>query len=462
MGYHAGPRRVAAKTLLELVVVLGIIGVLLGLLVPVLHKAYQAATRLEQAAGRRKPNILIIITDDQGYHDVGFHGLKDFSTPHLDSLARNGVVCTQAYVTGSVCAPSRAGLMTGRYQNRFGFESLPPPGNPNAGLPEEEITLASLLRKAGYKTGAVGKWHLGRNAARFHPNLRGFRQFFGFLDAQHDYFNYGGPDPIQHNGEPVTGTEYLTHAFTRQAVSFIDRHADDPFFLYLAYNAPHTPSQAPQEYLDRFQHIEDPRRRSYAAMMTALDDGVGEVLRALHRQHVDRDTLIFYLSDHGGPLTRLGPNGADNTPLFGEKTQLYEGGVRVPFVVQWRRRLPRRETFDSPVIALDIFATAAAAAGVELPGDRVYDGVNLLPHLSGDNRDPPHDLLFWRQGGGRDFAARGSRYKIVRHNNGPVQLFDLRNDPGETTDLAAERPRDAARLLGAYQRWDAQMVPPLW
>lgn len=452
--------RVVAKTLLEFVVVLGILGVLLTLTWSVLHKAFQAANRLEAAAARRQPNVLLIIADDQGYHDVGFHGVKDFATPHIDSLARNGVVCTQGYVTCSVCSPSRAGLLTGRYQTRFGHENLP--NGPNAGLPVEEITLGTLLQNAGYKTAALGKWHLGTNRQLFHPNVRGFRQFFGFLGAQHDYFNYGGGDPIQYNGQPVQGNQYLTHALTDRAVSFIDQYANQPFFLYLAYNSPHAPNQAPEEYLERFAHIKDPRRRSYAAMMTALDDGIGRVLHTLRRHELDKDTLIFYLSDNGGPLTLLGPNGSDNTPLFGQKTQLYDGGVRVPFVVQWRRRLPQGTTYDHPVIALDLFTTALAAAGVKPPSDRIIDGVNLVPYFSGDKAAPPHEYLYWRQGGGRDFAVRDARYKLVRMNNGPVQLFDLQSKLGETYDIAAEQPKEFSRLLKVYNKWDAQMVPPRW
>lgn len=455
-------RRIAGKSLLELILVVGILGALLGLVVPVLHRAYKAASRLEQGAGRRQPNIIIIMTDDQGYHDVGFHGVKDIPTPNLDSIARNGAMCTQAYVTCSVCAPARAGLITGRYQNRFGFENLPSGGNPNAGLAVEEITLATLLSGAGYKTAALGKWHLGRNRWLFHPNVRGFRQFFGFLDAQHDFYNYGGNDPIEENGQPVQGNQYLTQAITERAISFIERYTTEPFFLYLPYNAPHVPSQAPQEYLERFAHLEPPLRRSYAAMLSVVDDGVGSILQTLRKHDLERDTLLFYLSDHGGPLTQLGPNGSSNYPLVGQKTQLFDGGIRVPFAMQWPRRIPKGLVYEQPVISLDIFATAAAAAGARLPHDRVYDGVDLVPYLNDEIPTPPHHHLFWRQGGGRDFAARGPRYKIVRHNNGPVQLFDLLSKAGETENLAADMPRQVTQLLKAYQRWEAQMVAPRW
>jgi arylsulfatase A-like enzyme len=412
------------------------------------------------------PNILIILTDDQGYHDVGFHGVTDIPTPNIDSLAQNGVQCSNAYITCSVCSPSRAGLLTGRYQNRFGHENLPPPNAPNAGLPVGELTLGDLLGNVGYQTGAVGKWHLGVNSQLFHPNIRGFSQFFGFLDAQHDYFNYGGPDPIQYNGTPVPPGPYLTTAFTSQAVSFIQQNADVPFFLYLAFNSVHAPNQAPQSYLDRFANIADPLRQGYAAKLSAMDDGIGQVLDTLRELNLEQNTLIFFSTDNGGPLTNLfpysTPNGANDSPLRGQKGQLYEGGIRTPFVVQWKGHLPGGTTYDYPVISLDIVATAMAAAGATLPNDRVYDGVNLLPYLSGANTDPPHQMLFWRQGGGTDFAARDLRYKLVQEQNGPLQLFDLQEDGSETNDLAPGQPNKVARLLRAYMLWQSQMVPPLW
>jgi arylsulfatase A-like enzyme len=459
---HPLTRSSAGRSLIELILVVGLIAILLGLTLSGAHKAHQAYTRTEQSAGRPRPNIVIILTDDQGYHDVGFHGLQGIPTPHMDSLARDGVRCSAGYVTCSVCSPSRAGLLTGRYQTRFGHENLPPPNNPQAGLPVGEITLASLLRDAGYHTAVIGKWHLGVNPTLFHPNLRGFDRFFGFLDAQHDYINYGGPDPIQRNGQPVPQGGFLTYALTNQAVSFIHRHADEPFFLYLTYNSVHVPNQAPQDYLDLFPNISDPLRRGYAARLSSMDDGIGLVLDTLRQLHLDRDTLVFFLTDNGGPLTMLGPNGADNTPLGGEKNTLYEGGIRVPFVVRWKGRLPHGTVYDHPVISLDIFATALAAARVHPPSDRVYDGVNLLPHLRGEERGRPHEMLFWRQYGGQNLAVRGPRYKLVRNNNGPLQLFDLQHDIGESNDLAGQLPNEMTRLQQAYAGWEAQMIPPLW
>jgi arylsulfatase A-like enzyme len=222
------------------------------------------------------------------------------------------------------------------------------------------------------------------------------------------------------------------------------------------------PNQAPQEYLDQFASITDPLRRGYAAKLSSMDDGIGRVLDTLRRLNLDRDTLVFFLTDNGGPITMLGPNGADNTPLHGEKNTLYEGGIRVPFVVRWTGRLPRGGVYDHPVISLDIFATALAAAGVRPPHDRVYDGVNLLPHLRGEERGRPHEMLYWRQFGGQNLAVRGPRYKLVRDNNGPLQLFDLTHDLSESNDLAGRLPNEVARLRSAYQQWSSQMIPPLW
>ena len=272
------------------------------------------------------------------------------------------------------------------------------------------------------------------------------------------------PQPIQRNGVPVPQGEYLTFALTSEAVSFIEQNSVAPFFLYLAYNAPHIPLQPPPGYLDRFAHIPNPMCRTYAAMLTALDEGVGQVMDTLRRLDLEEDTLVFFHSDNGGPLTQagIGPNGSRNTPLRGEKNGFYEGGIRVPFVVQWPGYLEGGTTYDYPVNSLDIFPTALAAAGVPLPDDRVYDGVNLLPHLSGDEADPPHQFLYWRQQGGVDFAVRDLRYKLVRHENGPVELFDLQADVGETTNIIRSRRLEYSRLLEAFFNWNSQMVPPLW
>jgi arylsulfatase A-like enzyme len=411
-----------------------------------------------------KPNILVILADDLGYADVGFQGCKDIPTPHLDALARGGVRCTNGYVSHPFCSPTRAGLMTGRYQQRFGHENNPAylPDDPKVGLPVDQVTLAQVLKAAGYATGGVGKWHLGAHP-KFHPTARGFDEWFGFAGGGHVYLPNakGGREytiPLQRNRRNVDEKEYLTDAFSREAAAFINRHKGRPWFLYLAYNAVHTPLQAPPRYLDRVKHIPDETRRKYAALAVALDDGVGRVLKTLRAQGLERKTLVFFLSDNGGPVR---VTHSSNGPLRGHKGQVFEGGIRVPFVVAWPGRLPAGKTFDEPVCSLDVFATAAALAGARVPADRKMDGVNLLPHLRGEAKAPPHERLFWRAGGGAQFAVREGRYKLA-HAGGKDQLFDLAADVGETKDLAAAKPDVTARLRKAYQQWNSELVPPLW
>jgi len=417
------------------------------------------------AAPPRRPNIIVILTDDQGYADVGFHGCRDIPTPHLDSLAHSGVRFTNGYVSHAFCSPTRAGLMTGRYQQRYGHENNPiyNPRDEVAGLPLEEVTLPQVLSQAGYATGLVGKWHLGA-APPLHPLRRGFREMYGFLGGGHDYFKTQMEGeareyliPIQRDGRPEPLTDYLTDALSREAVAFIRRHRADPFFLYLTYNAPHTPQQVTEKYLSRFTGIQDERRRNYAAMLSAVDDGVGQVLATLRELELDSETLVFYLSDNGGPTA---VNGSRNDPLRGAKGAPFEGGIHVPFVARWPGRLPKGKVSHDPVISLDIFPTSVAAAGVKPPTGRRLDGVNLLPHLAGKAGAPPHGRLYWRQGGGTAFAIREGRYKLVKPAAGAVQVYDLEADIGESRDLAAERPELRDRMLQAWEAWDRELIPP--
>ncbi len=415
-----------------------------------------AASRLLAAeAAARKPNVLVIVADDLGYADIGFHGCKDIPTPHLDSIARNGVRFTDGYVCASMCSPSRAGLLTGRYPQRFGHEFNP---GPRGGLPTSEITLANLLKSQGYATGLVGKWHLG-SEVKFRPRHRGFDEFFGFLLATHSYVKHA-PAKLRslfRDGQAVHEAEYLTDAFAREATDFITRHRSEPFFLYLAFNAVHGGPQATPKYLERFAHIADAQRRLYAAVLSAMDDAVGAVLAKLREAGLVEDTLVFFLNDNGGPT-----DGAiyRNDPLRGTKGTLYEGGIRVPFAVQWKGRLPAGKTYSHPVISLDIFATAAAAAGAALPRDHATDGVNLLPHLRGERPLPPHDALYWRFGSVA--ATRRGTWKLVRVADRPAELYDLARDVGETRDLARAQPEAAAELARALARWDGELSPPRW
>src|SRR6266480_1418193 len=411
-----------------------------------------------------QPNIVIILADDLRYGDVGFNRCPDYPTPNIDSLTINGVSCSNGYVTHPFCSPSRAGLITGRYQQRFGHENQPEDdsSNPRLGLPIQELLLPQMLKPAGYVCGLIGKWHLGL-APNMRPNQRGFDEFFGFLPAANVYFNA----TLRRNDTLVSEQTYLTDAFTREGVSFINRHATEPFFLFLSYNAVHSPYDTPpQTYMDRVANISDPSRRVYAAMATALDDGVGQVLQTLQAQNLLNKTLIFFLSDNGAPQATF----TRNYPLRGYKFTDYEGGIRVPFAVQWTGRLPAGMAYNQPVSALDIVPTVAAAAGVSLPTDRVYDGINLLPYLTRQQVAPPR-TLYWRWFGlgsdgpqgsqGTIYAVRKDSLKVVKQGSSPA-LYNLVTDIGESTDLAPSRPGDLASLTQLYGLWETEMIAPLW
>ncbi|MEY3829580.1 MAG: hypothetical protein RL636_1281, partial [Verrucomicrobiota bacterium] len=319
-------------------------------------------------AAADRPNILLIVGDDMGYADVGFHGCKDIPTPHLDALAAAGVRCTQGYVTGPYCSPTRAALLTGRQQNRFGHEYNP---NGNNGLPLTETTLPERLAKAGYATGMVGKWHLGAKPEQT-PTRRGFTEFFGFLGGAHSYFNTGG---ILRGAEPVKEMDYTTDAFGREASAFVRAHKDKPWFLYLAFNAVHTPMDATDARLAKFASITDKKRRTYAAMMSALDDNVGRVRQALKESGQEERTLIFFISDNGGPVMNgTTTNGSSNAPLRGSKRTTLEGGIRVPFLVAWPGQV-KPAVYESPVVQLDLHATALAAAGISVGPEAKLEGV---------------------------------------------------------------------------------------
>lgn len=429
------------------------------------------ADAVAQQPSARRPNIVILLADDLGYADVGFHGCKDIPTPRIDQLAAESVRCTNGYVSGPYCSPTRAGLLTGRYQQRFGHEFNPGGArqDANVGLPTGETTIADRFKSAGYVTGLVGKWHLG-TAAKFHPQRRGFDEFFGFLGGAHSYFP-GQGEPIYRGSEVVEEDEYLTDALAREAVAFIDRHQQEPFFLYLAFNAVHTPLHATDKRLKRFESIPDRTRRTYAAMLVAMDEAVGKVLDKLESAGLEKNTLVFFFSDNGGPvMPTTAVNGSSNAPLRGSKRTTLEGGIRVPFVVRWPDKLPAGKTYDQPIIQLDVLPTALAAAGIDLPPDAKFDGVNLLPYLSGENQSPPHDTLYWRFG--QQTAIRQGNWKLVRYDAtadgaarrsvaGP-KLYNLADDIGEASDLAERMPDKVKELETAWGAWAAQLAKPLW
>jgi arylsulfatase A-like enzyme len=434
------------------------------------------------AADAGKPNVIVIVADDMGYADVGVNGCRDIPTPHIDSLAKNGVRCSQGYVSHPYCSPTRAGLLTGRYQQRFGHEFNPGPpaeGNVESGLPTTETTFADRMKAAGYATGLVGKWHLG-HGEKFHPLARGFDEFFGFLGGAHSYLRSGtGRNAIFRGREEVQEKEYLTDAFAREGVAFIERHKGEPFFLYWAFNAVHGPLEATEKYRGRFPEIQDEKRRTYAAMLSAMDENIGKVLDSLRAAKLEEDTLIFFVSDNGGPEP---VNASDNGPFRGVKGTSWEGGIHVPFIVQWKGHLPAGTVYERPVVQLDFLPTALAAAGVDAKPEWKLDGVNLLPYLRGEKAAAPHESLYWRFGG--QMAIRRGDWKLVKAAPGKgrgeprdrtqadwrrdkatvegAMLFNLKTDPGEQTDLSAEHPEKVKELAAAWQSWNKELADPLW
>jgi arylsulfatase A-like enzyme len=420
------------------------------------------AALLHTQAAETKPNILFIVGDDMGYADVGFHKCKDIPTPNLDALAADGVRFTSGYVTGPYCSPTRAGLLTGRYQTRFGHEFNP--GGGKSGLPLTESTIADRLKAAGYKTGLVGKWHLG-SLEEMHPQKRGFEEFYGFLGGAHSYFNAGG---IMRGTKQVDELDYTTDAFGREAVAFVEKHKSEPWFLYLAFNAVHTPMNATDDRLAKFPNVEDKQRRTYDAMMLAMDENIGKVRKALAATGQEKRTFICFISDNGGPTMKgVTVNGSKNAPLRGSKRTTLEGGVRVPFLVVWPEHI-KPAVYEKPVIQLDLHATALAIAGVAPKAEWKLDGVNLLPFLTGKEKNTPHEALYWRFG--EQMAIRMGDYKLVRYDlaaedskgTSAVKLYDLGKDIGETKDLAATMPDKAKEMQTAWAEWDKSNVKPLW
>jgi arylsulfatase A-like enzyme len=402
----------------------------------------------------RRPNILLLFADDLGYASISAYGC-DIPTPNIDSIAKNGVRFTNGYVSCPVCSPTRAGLMTGRYQQRFGHEFNPGPAeqaDADFGLPLTETTLPQRLKSLGYHTAMVGKWHLGYQP-QYHPLKRGFDEFFGFLGGAHPYLPMAGrANAILRGTEPVRESEYLTDAFAREALAFLDRPHEKPFFLYLAFNAVHNPLQATEKYLGRFPNISDTRRRTWAAMLSAMDDAVGRVLAK-----VPQDTLIFFISDNGGPTAATTSR---NDPLRGVKGQTYEGGIRVPFLMQWRGHLPVGKTYDQPAIALDVLPTCVAAAGGSIPPDARLDGVNLLPYLTGSSKGAPHETLYWRSG--QQGAARRGDWKLVVQPDSGGELYNLAKDISESQNLATSNKEKHQELRSAYDAWTRTLMEPRW
>ena len=466
-----------------------------------------------RAPGKRPPNIVLILADDLGWNDLTFAGGGvaggSVPTPHIDSIAREGVSFTRGYSAHSTCAPSRAAIMSGRYGTRFGFEFTPTPPFMSAmigriadslpgrlrkvyrrpgefenipfgdmGMPASEVTLAELLKQADYRTLHIGKWHLGRSNGMA-PQDQGFDE--SLLMASGLYLSEDDPDVVNskqdfdpidrflwralrwaaswNGGDAFEPGGYLTDYYTDEAIRAIEANKDRPFFLYLAHWAPHTPLQATRADYDALSHIEDHRLRVYAAMIRALDRGVGRVLAALQANGLDDNTLVFFTSDNGGAHYIGLPE--VNQPYRGWKITFFEGGIHVPYFLKWPGRLSAGQTYDAPVHGFDIYATAAAAAGVPVPGDRKIDGVDLVPHVTGQRGDAPHPQLFWRAGHYQTALVDGWKLQ-VSERPGTTWLFDLDQDPTEQHNLADREPERVAALRAALAAHNAEQPPPAW
>lgn len=431
------------------------------------------------------PNIILILADDMGYGDLGFTGSEHLRTPHLDALAESGVFCEQGYVCSSVCSPSRAGLLTGRDPRRFGYQgnlnksdSSYPTRPELLGLPPGELTLGDHLKNAGYATALIGKWHQGIGEG-FHPNERGFDYFCGILGGSHSYFPTRGRHSIERNGTPVTefSNDYLTDFFTDESLSWMKQQtaAKKPWFVFLSYNAPHGPMHATDEDISLFENIKDEKRRIYAAMMWALDRGVGQIRDWLSDCGELENTLIVFFSDNGGP-----PNNASWNGVFsGGKGCLKEGGIRVPMIWSWPETLPEKTRYTSPASALDLLPTFLAAARSEpLParkrlnhedkGNHInyakrygdYEGINILPLLKGE-AEPQNRTLYWRLQG--QAVVLDGDDKLCRLSHRPAQLFNPVKDPSELSDLAFTANKRFLELFRKLSDWEITLpTDPLW
>jgi len=448
----------------------------------------------------KPPNIIVFIADDLGYGDTGVYGSKFIKTPHIDQLAADGVRLTDAYVAAAVCSPSRAGLYTGRSQPRFGYDYNPTGDDTVLGLPTDERTLGNLMNDAGYATGLVGKWHLGKSE-QHHPMSRGFDEYYGILSGGSTYIDstldgvQSWPNPDSPTQRPdasavfdgrqqIEVEEYLTDVFAEEAVDYIARHKDEPFFLMLTPNAPHTPLQSTDEYYDRYPDIKEEGKRIFAAMVSSVDDYVGDVVAELKKHNIEDNTLMVFFSDNGC-IAYMSEPICTNEPLSGSKRYHLEGGVRVPFIYKWPARLPKGQVYSQPVTSLDLYSTMAAAAGVD---ERTQDSVDLTPYLAGDNTEVPHEFLFWRAK--PNMSVRWGKWKMWKVNksdqplsamtlsglrlpeiefpqdspNGQLTvLYDLSADIGEQTNVADQHPDVVERLETELANWDAELADEtLW
>ena len=414
-------------------------------------------TQKNKNLNKLKPNIIVILIDDAGYVDFGFMGSKDLETPEIDKLAKSGVIFTDAHVSSTVCAPSRAGIISGKYQQRFGFEAnhTGDDSSGDLGLGDSIPTIATVFKQNNYKTIALGKWHLGATESD-HPNNRGFDEFYGFLAGARSYFPMTNPSKehmLQHNSKRVKFDGYLTDVLGDYSIKFIEENKKEPFFMYLAYNAVHTPMHAKKEHLEKY--INHPRQK-LAAMTWSLDENVGKLTKKLKDLNLLDNTLIYFLSDNGGAKN----NTSNNGHLKGWKGNKFEGGHRVPFVMSWPKQIEANQKFDGLTSSLDIFTTSIAAAGVKQNKDLQLDGTNLMPFVKKEKIGNPHTDLYWRKL--EESGARYNNLKLVKLKDYGSVLYNLSNDISETKDLSNLDPQNLQLLNSNLSKWEDKMMLPLW
>ncbi|WP_372772799.1 sulfatase-like hydrolase/transferase [Mangrovibacterium sp.] len=417
-------------------------------------------------AQQPKPNFIIILADDLGFGDLSLNGSSQIPTPNIDRLAQQGVNFTNGYVSGPVCSPSRAGIITGRNQVSFGHDNNLAEVQPGFdeqynGLPLTETTIASRLKSLGYTTGLIGKWHLG-NRAQFHPLKRGFDEYWGYTGGGHDYF-VSKPDgegyecPIECNYKTPEPLTYITDDKGSECIQFIERHKKEPFFLLASFNAPHAPMQATADDLRLFDHIKEAKRRNYCAMVHRLDVNVGRIMQALNEQGLAENTLVVFLSDNGGPCDQ---NESINAPFNGQKGILLEGGIHVPFIMQWKGELPAGTSYENPVWSLDLAASFFELAGGTVTENVQFDGVNLMPFLLNEKSGQPHQTINWRFT--ISAAIREGNWKLVRLPDRLPLLFDLSTDISEQNNVALQNIDITESLLKKLGHWDVAQPHPVF
>lgn len=422
-----------------------------------------AASAAAVAQTPAKPNVLVFLVDDMGYGDIGSYGVTDIRTPHLDRFAKQGVRFVNSYSNGPVCTPTRCGLITGRYQQRYGLEWALVPAQSEYGLAADRPTLPRMLKDAGYRTAMFGKWHLGVKP-QYGPNAHGFDEYFGILGGNVDHYahkNVNGTADLYENTEPVVREGYMTDLLTERTVSYLDKHAasaaKDPFFVYVAYNAVHWPFQPPGRPDERTRETWNTGSRAdYARMVEGIDTSVGAILAKLDEHKLAANTIVVFTNDNGGERF------SRNAPAFHHKATLWEGGIRVPTLMRWPGTIPAGKVSMTPMITMDLTATIAAATGVQPPPDRPFEGIDLLPVITGQ-KPGTERLLFWRinRDDRKQKAVRRGRYKYVQ--DGSIEMiFDLDQDPSERQDIAPAQPKLLAELRQSIVAWEKDIAanPP--